>query len=247
MIEAFFYGEKKLMGIYHPPSDLSSDRLLVICPPLFDEYRRCYKALADLAHACSLRGLHVLRFDYFGTGESFGLLSDVHHVKQWLEDIDTSIEEGCALSGADKVTMLGVRFGATLCAQSQHPAIDTYVYWDPIEQGQNYVQWLSTVDELLTQEHTELAQFVDYRGKTEQLVQFELNPSLRDSLATLNMDNTLRDSLNYHCVTTSAAQAKSATLLNCEHSGFEYNWPMYEDGLLRPRAVLETLTEKIIA
>lgn len=247
MIEAFFYGPKKLLGIYHPPSDLSSNRLLVICPPLFDEYRRCYKALADVAHACALRGTHVLRFDYYGTGESYGLLSEVQNANEWIEDINLSIEEGCALSGADQVTLLGVRFGATLCSQVAHSAVDHYVYWDPIEDGQTYAQWLNTVDDLLTQEHIELAQFVNYRGQQDRLVQFELNKSLEESFGHIRMANTRRDSALYHCVTTSTSQAQSCQLFQCEHTGFEYNWPMYEDGLLRPRAVLEILTEKITA
>lgn len=56
MFEANFFDTGRLFGMYRPAEDADSDRLLVICPPLFDEYRRCYRALAELAKGCSAAG-----------------------------------------------------------------------------------------------------------------------------------------------------------------------------------------------
>jgi len=60
--------------------------LTVICPPLFFDYTRTQLTLRKLAISLAERGQHVLRFDYRGTGDSFGDLGELT-VSDWLEDI----------------------------------------------------------------------------------------------------------------------------------------------------------------
>ena len=57
--------------------------LTVICPPLFSDYMLTHLVLRELAMALAERGQHVLRFDYRGTGDSFGELGKVT-VADWL-------------------------------------------------------------------------------------------------------------------------------------------------------------------
>src|SRR5260370_27609992 len=67
--------------------------------------------LRELAMALAERGQHVLRFDYRGTGDSFGELGKVT-VADWLEDIALAVREGREISGSSMVRLLGVRAGA---------------------------------------------------------------------------------------------------------------------------------------
>ena len=60
--------------------------LTVISPQLFNEYMCTHLALGELSLALAEKGQHVLRFDYRGTGDSFGDLCDVT-ASDWLEDI----------------------------------------------------------------------------------------------------------------------------------------------------------------
>ena len=71
----FYFGSsaEPLFGAYHPPGNQVGRNLAVlICPPLGREYLRAHWALRRLADQISRDGGHVLRFDYFATGDSAG-------------------------------------------------------------------------------------------------------------------------------------------------------------------------------
>jgi predicted alpha/beta hydrolase len=60
-------------------------------------YILTHLVLRELAMALAERGQHVLRFDYRGTGDSFGELGEVT-VSDWLEDIALGVREGREIS-----------------------------------------------------------------------------------------------------------------------------------------------------
>lgn len=148
MIEAFYFGpsNEQLFATYHPPAGGGARLLTVICPPLFSEYMRTQLALRELAITLAGRGQHVLRFDYRGTGDSFGDLTDVA-ISDWLEDIELAVREGRDLSGSTTVRLLGVRAGALLACKSAGASADVQrlVLWDPVPDGAEYLQALRRV------------------------------------------------------------------------------------------------------
>ena len=231
MIEPFFFGSEPLFGVYHPAQDVDADKLVVICAPLFDEYRRSYRAMADFAAACSEKGYHVLRFDYLGTGDSYGELAEVDTINEWLTNIDDAIEEGCALSGADQVTLVGVRFGAALAAGAQHPAVMQRILWDPIANGLDYTRWLDAVDQWQRDDHTKMAKIIGDRGPDRDESQFLLNPALRASIEAWTFPTDL---LKVHLVFSqqnSDAQFENYNGISVDNG---YDWPPYDEGLIRP-------------
>jgi pimeloyl-ACP methyl ester carboxylesterase len=241
MLEPCFFDKNRLFGVYHPATDGGSDKLLVICPPLFDEYRRCYRALAELAKGCASDGTHVFRFDYFGTGESWGDLDDAS-VEGWLGDVRAAIEEGIALSGASRVYLLGVRFGATLAAQVRHPRIVEYVFWDLVQSGAQYIQQVQKVDADVERSHLEGARYLGISAGSEPFEQFELKASLRDGIGRLTTDvDGLRAHARVHRIVSKEAEAGG----DVEFSGFAYDWPPYHDGLLLPKPVLEAIARRV--
>ena len=61
------------------------------------------------------------------------------------QDILIAVEELTSLSGATRVTLVGLRLGATLAAQASRDlgkTIDGLVLWDPITDGSAYIQEL---------------------------------------------------------------------------------------------------------
>lgn len=241
MLEPCFFDKNRLFGIYHPAADGGSDKLLIICPPLFDEYRRCYRALAELAKGCASDGTHVFRFDYFGTGESWGDLGEAS-VEGWLDDVRAAIEEGIALSGASQVYLLGVRFGGTLAAQVRHPQVVEYLFWDLVTSGADYLQHLERVDADVERSHVEGARYLGISPGTGSFAQFELKTSLRDGLAQLNVDlQALRSRARLHRVVSKEVDAGG----DAEFSGLAYDWPSYHDGLLLPKPVLEAIARRV--
>lgn len=241
MFEPEFFDNNRLFGFYHAPKNAESDRLLVICPPLFDEYRRCYKALSELSKGCAAEGSHVLRFDYFGTGESWGALEDAS-VQTWISDIRAAIEEGLALSGADRVYLCGVRFGATLAAQVQHPRIVEYLFWDLVASGTQYLTSLARADEELERMQKDLARYNNAPPDAVVYETFHLQPSLREGIAALQVNlAALAERARVHNVVCQAAQASDVA----EYCGFAYDWPAFPDGLLIPKPVLEALARRL--
>ena len=148
MSEAFFFGPDKaqLFATYHPPTGGNGRLLTVICPPLFSEYMRTHLVLRELAIALVAKGQHVLRFDYRGTGDSFGELAEFG-IGDWLSDIRLAVQEGRDLSGCAAVQALGVRAGALLLCKAAGSSADfqRLVLWDPVPDGEEYLQVLSRI------------------------------------------------------------------------------------------------------
>ena len=246
MIEPFFFKKDQLFGCYHPAADLDSQRLLIICPPFFDDYRRSYRALSDLANACAEQGVHVLRFDFYGTGESQGML-DQASVDDWKEGIHAAIEEGMALSGANEVTLLGVRFGAVLAAQIMHENVKRYIFWDPIASGASYLEWLDKVNDHLRQQHRQDARINNIPFENIIYENFHIPPELKSGIAALQFDQSFTSHLAQSFIlTTDPLVYESKMYANCEFPGLSYDWPAY-DGIITMKPVLEALALRILA
>jgi len=148
--EAFYFGpsEQQLFGIYHPPTGNDGQILTIICPPLFSEFTRTHRALRELAISVAELGHHVFRFDYRGTGDSFGELEEMK-TSDWIQDIELAIREGCEISGCNTVQILGVRAGALLACKSigSLSGVQNIVLWDPIPDGTNYLKALRHAQE----------------------------------------------------------------------------------------------------
>lgn len=245
MIEPFFFDNYRLFGSYSSASDPNADKVVVICPPLFDEYRRTYRALSDFSIAVAESGAHAFRFDYFGTAESQGDLSEAT-VDLWLADIECAIKEAMDVSGAKKVVLLGVRFGATLAAQIKNKAVESHLFWDPVISGERYLEWLNEIDEILRHRHWSAAR--DNNVVFEDIVyrNFDLPNELRRGLAKASIPETLLNN-SEHCFTISTDPnfCELSKLSNCEYAGLTYDWPYYHDGVINQKPVLEALLGQV--
>ena len=74
-IEPFYFGtsSKPLFGCYHvPQSALRRDCGVLFCAPMGSEYVRFHRAYRQLADRLAKAGFPVLRFDFYGCGDSSG-------------------------------------------------------------------------------------------------------------------------------------------------------------------------------
>lgn len=134
---------RALFGWYHvakgkpPPA-----RAVVICPPLGYEAICAYPAVRIMAERLAAAGHAVLRFDYDGTGDSGGLDSDPGRVRAWVESVKHAVNEARALSGADEVTVFGLRMGATIAATAAAESgdVERLVLWNPCATGRAYAR-----------------------------------------------------------------------------------------------------------
>lgn len=156
-MKPFHFGssQKTLFGFYHPPEKAPARGVgVVLCNPLGQEAVRAHRAYRQLANLFGKARFHVLRFDYFGTGDSAG---DVHegNPTQWIEDIRTASDELKDTAGVSRVAWVGLRYGGTLAAlaSKDRKDIDTLVLCDPVMNGSSYVAELQAMHlEYLEQE-----------------------------------------------------------------------------------------------
>ena len=139
----FFFGsaERALYGAYHPPKVRGGSRQgVVLCYPFGVEYMRAHRAFRQLTNLLTRAGLHVLRFDYYGTGDSVGEGDDAG-LGDWTADVGTAIRELRDTAGIDRVTLVGLRLGATLAARAgrERDDVERIVLWDPVVSGRRYL------------------------------------------------------------------------------------------------------------
>jgi alpha/beta superfamily hydrolase len=192
-MEPFYFGShnRQLFGAYHTPVGASKSEGVVICPPLFAEFLRCHTCLRRIAEQLSEIGYDVLRFDYFGTGDSAGRFdeTDVHGS---LDDIEAAISELVAISGARKISLIGVRFGATLATRvALGRQIARLILWDPIVEGASYLEQLRRTHERLLAAHRNVfgGEADLDSGDTRELVGYPVSAQLLASIEAMTLPN----------------------------------------------------------
>lgn len=146
-MEPTFFGDQEapLFGIYHPPLQTPvKGNAVLICYPLFQEHIRTHRALRQLAEQLAKTGSHVFRFDYYGTGDSAGSLDEVN-LTDWLENVATAEKELKEISGARYITLIGLRFGATLATMHRSKYLNKLILWDPVIDGKKYIDDLTSL------------------------------------------------------------------------------------------------------
>lgn len=152
-----FFGERsrRLFGVYTPAHARGGKaRGVVICPPWGTEYLRAHRSVCQLGRLLAEAGVHVLRFDYFGTGDSAGDTID-GDLKGWQADVETAIEELKDTAGLQRVGLVGLRLGGVLAARvapARRRDIDAVVLWDPVVQGAEHLAELQRLDAAVARE-----------------------------------------------------------------------------------------------
>jgi uncharacterized protein len=140
----FYFGaqERQLLGIYEAAGGAAkTSRAVVVCHPWGSEYIHAYRAVRQLTKMLTVNGIHTLRFDYFGTGDSAGD-STAGDLDGWETDIHSAIEELVDTTGATQISLVGLRLGATLAANVAArlgAAVNSLVLWDPVVSGSEYL------------------------------------------------------------------------------------------------------------
>ena len=108
-------GRARFGWIHEPAPDVACGTALVIVPPFGYEAVCAHRSLRMLAEAAALAGLHAIRFDLDGTGDSAGDDLEPDRLGAWT----ASVGDACDLArslGATSIVLVGIRLGATLAA-----------------------------------------------------------------------------------------------------------------------------------
>ena len=149
-LEPIFFGKpgRPLFGWFHlpvPSKDTRDPKLgLVICNPFGYEAICAHRSLKRFAQATANLGLPCLRFDYDGTGDSFGTDFDPERLQAWISSIHLAIDALKTKTTVDRVVLVGVRLGATLAALAAAERTDVIglVAIAPVLAGKAYLREL---------------------------------------------------------------------------------------------------------
>jgi pimeloyl-ACP methyl ester carboxylesterase len=137
----FGSSSRRLFGIYEPGAGAAHNaKAAVICAPWGEEYLHAHRPLRICAHRLAEAGVHTLRFDYFGTGDSGGDVTDAS-LRGAESDVLFAVEELKAIADVESVMLIGMRLGANLAmaAAARAPAeITSLVLWDPVVDQDSY-------------------------------------------------------------------------------------------------------------
>jgi uncharacterized protein len=118
---------------------------VLLCNPFGEEASRSHRIYRVLATQLERAGYAAMRFDYSGTGDSLGD-SAAATVDAWVGDIARAAERLQSASGAARLTVVGLRFGATLAmlaAARGEPRMRHLLLWDPVVDGAVYLRELT--------------------------------------------------------------------------------------------------------
>ncbi|RZL94310.1 MAG: alpha/beta fold hydrolase [Variovorax sp.] len=135
---------RELFGLFHAPAEDSGIAVL-ICPPLGQEAIRTHRLWRVLADRLARSGVAVLRFDYYGSGDSPGDDTD-GELEGWRRDVCAAHEElRRRRVGSRRIMWLGARLGgavAVMAAKSGRCDPSRLILWDPIIDGARYLTQL---------------------------------------------------------------------------------------------------------
>lgn len=138
----FYFGpsDRPLFGLYTRSRGVDDAPAVLLCYPVGSEYMRAHRAFRQLNMLLNRAGFHVLRFDYSCTGDSAGEGLDAS-TATWLDDIDWAIDELQDTAAVERISVVGLRWGATLAAEAcrDRDDIDQLILWDPVISGRAYL------------------------------------------------------------------------------------------------------------
>lgn len=174
-----FFGDPRepLFGIHTPSQGVAGRRGAVLCPPLGQEALVSHRSLRILSERLAQAGLDVLRFDYYGTGDSAGD-NRAGSPDRWTNDVRAAVDKLRELAGVRQVVLVGLRVGALLAAAAEARSISKLILWDPLLRGREYLDEIEPV--------------ANKRDDEWEVLGFPFSPRLRAQLAQLDFAHIQR-------------------------------------------------------
>lgn len=139
---------RQLFGFHHPPVGVAPRATsLLLCNPFSPDALRAQRMFRMLAERLARNGFHVLRFDYFATGDSDGD-DELATLTEWQTDIVAAHTELMARSRATRAGWIGLGLGAALAARASlklDRPLALLALWEPVLDTARYLDGLRTM------------------------------------------------------------------------------------------------------
>jgi pimeloyl-ACP methyl ester carboxylesterase len=165
----------------------------VLCNATGHEGTRSFRNLQQLAIRLSQDGFEVVRFDFACTGNSTGR-DELATLEQWRSDIAAVVDRirhDHALDPSHRaVSVLGVRLGATLLAQTPLSGIDKAVLWDPVFCGKSYLDGLRMQHRY---QLGSLTRFLKFRkAEPFQFMGYACSEFMQNEISSIELNDSIR-------------------------------------------------------
>ncbi|MFT3859687.1 MAG: alpha/beta hydrolase [Aquabacterium sp.] len=120
-LRPIYFGQpgRQGFGLFHPARQApaaTTGQAVLICPSFGTEEVNAYLTLRKLAESCAQQGVPALRLSYTGCGNAEGDADTPELPDAWIDSIVAAADALRALSGVQRITVLGLRLGALLAA-----------------------------------------------------------------------------------------------------------------------------------
>lgn len=146
-LQAICFGAptRRLFAVYQPGVPAAQARpAVLLCNAFGQEAIRSHRLMRVLMERLAREGHPVMRFDYFGTGDSMGDDLD-GDLDGWAGDVLQADAELRRRSASDATIWLGIRLGASVALRAAHRAptgLQRLVLFDAVLNGQLYLAHL---------------------------------------------------------------------------------------------------------
>ncbi len=181
----FQSGDASLFGVHYAPVKNKTSHAVVICPSYGHEYARAHRNLQQLGVQLARQGCDVLRFDYAGTGNSTGD-EQTSTTDDWIGNIRDATSFTRELTDCERISVIGIRLGATLLSNCDNLNVDLRIYWDPVCHGKQYCEWLEDIHNNTLRNLTRFP-VTRKASATPQAFGFELPKSRKQNLSNLKL------------------------------------------------------------
>ena len=189
-VETFHFGrENDLFGVLHRPEVMLSEapEAVLICAPVGQEFVRSHFVLNNLSRLLSAQGVPVLRFDYYGCGDSFGDHEETSFAR-WREDVIAAYDELKKRTHAAKVVGIGMRLGATLlCNAIDQIDLSQVILCDPVIDGAKYLEEMQEMHRKHILNERGLKPVRTTKGLQETVMELSLNEESIRELKALSI------------------------------------------------------------
>ena len=123
---------------------------VMFCHAFGEERQKTYRSTFHFSTLLAQHHIPSFRFDYLGSGDSDGNLSDIS-LDTMLANSLHAAEIAKTCLGCDRLIILGIRLGAVIAARaaSQIPAAIATIMWNPIVNGAEYLRELKRTEKLI--------------------------------------------------------------------------------------------------
>lgn len=237
----FFFqsGGRKLFAYYHAPFRHSLSKVrsgqnpaVLLCYPMGQEYMRVFRCFKLLANRLVDSGCDVLRFDYFGSGDSEGAEKECS-INSWLKNLSDAIGQLKQQANVEQVSILGLRLGANLAiaVSRDRPDIKRVISWDPIQNGRQSLHNLRIMNQQMLSDPD---RFCRKRSSSDctahELIGFDYSPQLLSQIETILPDQINKDQGFDHQIVYSNSRQKNgycnsqAGIVNCQTFNSSISW-----------------------